>query len=688
MSEPAGLSRRDKPGGTLLSSENSAVESALKSVARRLAWSFRMRSIRLSLVGYFLVLLMAASGAVGYYVFHLTQATLEDKERKDIVQLDRSYEAQCVKFQENLDDEILLRAQAVVHQMRVQWGGRDTLTRYSPAGLFLASVTPVGSFHTPVWFSEGRFGDPRFALMATRVQRDTSLKLWLEDDPYLAAKVSLLSNLRPGPGTLWSSVGSLATLSTWDSLLSSADQAELEYFQIFDGDTNWNSLYRSPSLRKDSLSFEPPAGDEPVQLLRARFDGVELKAGYPLRRVTLKIPVTKYRILFPSYANPKKSYPARPDPFHRPPASPPTFPAQFPPPPGFVDRSVPTVIVQFARYNRCPAEFASYKQQLDSDQAKVQTETRATLASLRSRLLMVGSILFLATAVGGIWLVHRGLRPMQRIAQAVGLVSEKDFHLRLQESEVPTELLPIVSKLKEALASLERAFAREKQAAADISHELRTPLAALLTTVQVCLKKPRQSVEYRETLETCQEICQQLNILVERLLLLARLDAGVDKLQRESFDLAELASQCVSLVKPLAEARGLNVRIERNGPIPAHTDSNKIREILTNLLHNAIQYNRPDGSVTLVVDRQNGHASLEVRDTGLGIPAHARAHLFERFYRVDPSRQSDTTHAGLGLAIVKGYLELMQGQIEVDSVEGEGSTFRIKLPLASTAERN
>jgi two-component system phosphate regulon sensor histidine kinase PhoR len=99
------------------------------------------------------------------------------------------------------------------------------------------------------------------------------------------------------------------------------------------------------------------------------------------------------------------------------------------------------------------------------------------------------------------------------------------------------------------------------------------------------------------------------------------------------------------------------------------------------LLHNAIQYNRPSGSIDFTVERENGHLKLEVRDTGIGIGTEARSHIFERFYRADPSRQTDGLNAGLGLAIVKGYVDLMGGAISVESAEGVGSTFRVELPM-------
>jgi signal transduction histidine kinase len=108
--------------------------------------------------------------------------------------------------------------------------------------------------------------------------------------------------------------------------------------------------------------------------------------------------------------------------------------------------------------------------------------------------------------------------------------------------------------------------------------------------------------------------------------------------------------------------------------------------VLTNLLHNAIDYNRPQGSIDLFVERENGDLRVEVRDTGIGIKPEARAHIFERFYRADPSRQATGLHAGLGLAIVKGYVDLMGGSIGVESVVGEGSTFRVSLPAGDERE--
>src|SRR5262249_20379598 len=274
-------------------------------------------------------------------------------------------------------------------------------------------------------------------------------------------------------------------------------------------------------------------------------------------------------------------------------------------------------------------------------------------------------------------------------------VSPKNFNLALGDAPLPQELRPIAERLGDTLELLRRAFAREKQATADISHELRTPLAALLTTIDLALRKPRSPDQYREMLSECRASAQSMHQIVERLLTLARLDAGVDRLRAQAVDVAVLAEQCATVVRPLAEARGLRLTVTNHAPAPVDldverpedhptllsTDPDKLREVVNNLLHNAVQYNRQGGAIELAVDRNNGHVQLEVRDTGMGIAAEAREHIFERFYRADRARSTDGLNAGLGLAIVKEYIDLMGGRIEVESEEGRGSTFRIQLPV-------
>src|SRR5262249_32285502 len=159
-----------------------------------------------------------------------------------------------------------------------------------------------------------------------------------------------------------------------------------------------------------------------------------------------------------------------------------------------------------------------------------------------------------------------------------------------------------------------------------------------------------------EFLQDCQLSGKQMNQAVDRLLTLARLDAGVEVVRSHEVDAAQVAEQCAAVGRPLAEARGLHLSVHRHGETHINTHPDKLREVLTNLLHNAIQYNTPDGSIDVSVARANGHLDLAVSDTGIGIAPEAREHIFERFFRADPSRGTDGLHAGLGLSIVKEFV--------------------------------
>ncbi|MGD9715258.1 MAG: sensor histidine kinase, partial [Thermomicrobiales bacterium] len=331
--------------------------------------------------------------------------------------------------------------------------------------------------------------------------------------------------------------------------------------------------------------------------------------------------------------------------------------------------------------------------------ATLKAETNSALAQHRRWLLLICTSTFVATVLGSFVLVWLGLSPLSRLSDAVSKVSPRNFSLDINSRQLPQELRPIAERLSTTLEMLHRAFAREKQATADISHELRTPLAALLTNIDLGLRKTRTPEGYRELFEGCKCSAQQMHQIIERLLTLARLDAGVDRLRAMPVDLAELAAQCAAVVRPLAEARGLELAVYDRRPLPVsfsedsdlgspadvpgsvRTDPDKLREILTNLLHNAVQYNRPEGRIDLTVDGDSDRVVLEVSDTGIGISAEARENIFERFYRADPSRNADDLHAGLGLAIVREYVGLMGGRITVDSKVGEGSTFRVELPV-------
>jgi signal transduction histidine kinase len=348
-----------------------------------------------------------------------------------------------------------------------------------------------------------------------------------------------------------------------------------------------------------------------------------------------------------------------------------------------VIESTPRVYVQVGRPVLPEAEeFAEPIVWRDQELRVSADRTRSRIAGVRLALLLAGLTGFVGVAVGVPLLVRRGLKPVDTLSDAVSRVSERDFRLPVGREQLTQELAPIHDRLTHSLEALKVAFEREKEAVADISHELRTPVAGLLATIDVCLRKPRTADQYRQVLEDCRGITKQLGGLVERVMTLAYLDAGHTATQAAPTDAAVLADDCAAVIRPLAEAHGLTLTADAAEPAELTTDADKLREVMLNLLHNAVEYNQPGGSVRLSVRRERdaGPVVVEVSDTGIGMTPEVKGKIFERFYRADPSRTATGVHAGLGLAIVKEYVDRLGGSISVESAPGRGSTFRVTLP--------
>ncbi|MBL8793343.1 MAG: hypothetical protein JNM56_05525 [Planctomycetia bacterium] len=586
-----------------------------------------MKSIRLSLTVYFLILLAVALGAVAGLVYWKTVAVVQARQEAAERYISDQYERRVQREQRKLDNALLYQARAVASLAQLNFqGNRQLLPTLEPLGMLTAVLSPHPEMQVPLWAVQSHKGP-----LATRIVRLASLEVQLDEDA-----------LPRFPDDRKDDIGAPI----------------VEYYQIT---TEWGNIWRSESMEDLVFSFDLGLFASP-RVVDWKFDNYELKSGYTVRRVTLKAPVT--RIKYRNAGAPGTWKPGVPS------LSPVT------------ESASPSFLIQCAADTKHrDRQIEGFAGERDQELAELNEESLDTLAELRWQLLGIGLATFAGTVLGGMVLVRHGLKPLHRLSDAVSRVSERDFRLQYDSAKLPAELRPIVERLTQTLEQLERAFTREKQATADISHELRTPLAALLTTTEVALRKTRPADEYRQLLEDCRSIGQQLSQQVERLLLLARLDAGVDMLRPQEIDAGLVAEQCVSLVRPLADARDLTLSLRRNGTTRLTTDADKFREVLTNLLHNAIEYNRPAGSIDVNVERHNGTLAVEVRDTGIGIAPAARASIFQRFYRADPARHAAGIHAGLGLAIVKGYVDLMGGAISVESTEGQGTTFSIRLPV-------
>ena len=250
---------------------------------------------------------------------------------------------------------------------------------------------------------------------------------------------------------------------------------------------------------------------------------------------------------------------------------------------------------------------------------------------------------------------------------------------RINVAEAESELGQLAAVLNSTFARLETAFAQQKQFAADAAHELRTPVSVMLTQTQTALNREREAADYKQTVEACQRAAQRMRKLIESLLALARFDAGQEVLKQLPFDFSKTIADCAELVQPLAAERGVKV-ITEIPPLKVTGDSERLAQVVTNLLTNAIQYNRPGGEMRVKLESQSGLAVLTVADTGPGIAAENLPRVFGRFFRADESR-TGAGNAGLGLAISKAIVEAHGGTIEVASGENIGTTFTVRLPI-------
>jgi heavy metal sensor kinase len=308
----------------------------------------------------------------------------------------------------------------------------------------------------------------------------------------------------------------------------------------------------------------------------------------------------------------------------------------------------------------------------------------AATRELAWKLTALGAAVLAVGLLGGWWLVTRAIRPIGQITSAADRIATGDLTERIQTAETESELGRLAAVLNTTFAKLEAAFAEQARFTSDAAHELRTPASVILAQTQLALRKPRTVEEYRDTIDMTHRAAKRMCALVESLLELARLDGAASSLEARPCDLAEIASESLEHIRPLADERGIILQAAMP-PAPCLGDPSRLAQILTNLLSNAVKFSRPGDQVTVQTTRSASEVAVSVADTGPGIAAHDLPHLFERFYRADESRNRSTGGAGLGLAICQMLAQAHGGSLSVESCEGRGSTFTLRLPIRDAA---
>ena len=312
-------------------------------------------------------------------------------------------------------------------------------------------------------------------------------------------------------------------------------------------------------------------------------------------------------------------------------------------------------------------------------------------ADLRKWMLFLATMLPVVAAIalgGGYVLVKRALSPVDKIAASAERISSYNLSERLPITQTGDELERLAAALNRMIERLEAAFQHSRRFVADASHELRTPLTVLRGELESFAQEPDLGPERRERLGSVLEEVERLSNIVEGLFAISRLDAGEAATEWVAFDLGQLASTTADQMGLLAEDKKINLTCAGSVGVWVEGDRSRLKQVIVNLLDNAIKYTPSGGVVSLTVKAHDSKAVLEVADNGIGIPAPALPRVFERFFRVDKARSREQGGAGLGLSIVKSICTVHHGEVHATSEPGQGSRFRVELPLVSVHSNN
>ncbi len=314
-------------------------------------------------------------------------------------------------------------------------------------------------------------------------------------------------------------------------------------------------------------------------------------------------------------------------------------------------------------------------------------------------IISVPSTLIIAS-LGGLFLAHQALKPVDNITQTARMITSQNLNQRITPPKIKDEISRLIETFNEMISRLDQSFKQMKQFSSDASHELKTPLTILKGEVEVMLRKERTSHEYQQTLKSNLEEINRMSQIVEDLLTLSKADTGEIGLNKEEVNLTELLNEVVAQIDRLAKGKKLHLSSPNHDQeIHLFGDALWLRELFINLIENGIKYTEEGGSID--VSLQKGYLSsvrdqpdsleknksefvkIIVSDTGIGIAKEDQQRIFDRFFRVDKARSREQGGSGLGLSICKWIVEAHQGNIEVESEPGKGSSFIVTLPLSA-----
>ncbi len=313
-----------------------------------------------------------------------------------------------------------------------------------------------------------------------------------------------------------------------------------------------------------------------------------------------------------------------------------------------------------------------------------------TIQTVRGLLILVGSLVFALAGLFSLWLARRLTTPVTRLTRAARAMAEGDLHQHVpidpngprELAELSEQFNTMAERLEESIRLIQEDRDRSRDFLADVSHELRTPIAALRTYNELLRDGADVDPATRgEFLHSSAEQIERLDWLATNLLELSKLDIGLVALDLRPNDLRGAAESAVEAAAQAATRKGVDLRARLPArPVRTRHDQQRIGQLLSNLLGNAVKFTPSGGSVTLTLERNGEGAVLRISDTGIGIDAAELPHIFDRFYRGTRAAEARATGSGLGLAIAKSIVDMHRGLITVDSAPGAGTTVEVRLP--------
>lgn len=307
---------------------------------------------------------------------------------------------------------------------------------------------------------------------------------------------------------------------------------------------------------------------------------------------------------------------------------------------------------------------------------------------IRLAVLLTSPFILLLVATVAWFFAGWSLRPICRISAHLRRIDVENLSERIEHPHTGDEIGQLVTTINSMLQRLEESVIKIKQFSGDASHELRTPLTILRGETEVALHWGKDAEEFRKTLESNMEEVRRMERIIEDLLTLSKSDMQGLQLSLQDISLSDMLQEIYIQGRSLIEDDSIELQLhpQVNHEVTIQGDELRLRQLFLNLVTNAIKYTPAPGSIDIILRQEDPWAVVEFKDTGIGISAEHIKHIFERFYRMDKARNRQHGGNGLGLAIVKTIVEAHGGHIEVTSEPGQGSCFRVKLPLEGPSE--